>query len=136
MDDVGHPAQLLDSLQHAAGKEYGTLTVVGIVVAGLVLGHLTLGEVVIVVDEVHLNACLDDGRNLDDKRVVCVVDDKIHARKTYHLVQLTAALVDISPFRHEGTYLVTILLNGLRNGFTHQRKGAVRNVGNYLLVNE
>ena len=67
-------------------KEDGSFAVVFIFLAVLVACHLALHEVVVVVDEVHLKACLRNGGYLDDERVVGVVDYKVHARKAYHLM--------------------------------------------------
>ena len=53
-NEVGRPAELLDSLQHTTGKEDGTLTIVGVFIAAFVHGHLALGEIVFVVNEVYL----------------------------------------------------------------------------------
>ena len=80
VDNIGHPAQLLHSFQNATGEKDGAFTVVGIVIAHFVFLHLPSREIVIIVDEVHLYTSLLDGSNLDDERVVGVVDDKIHSR--------------------------------------------------------
>ena len=63
-------------------------------------------------------------------------NDKIHSGEPDDFMQLPTTLIYISPLWHEGTNLVSVALHGLRNCFPHQRKVAVRYVGNYLLVNE
>ena len=120
MDDIGHPTQLLDSFQYATSKENGTLTIVCIVNAVLVNSHLTLGEIIVVINEIDLDACLGDRGHFDNQWVVCIVNNQIHTRETDDLMQLSAALIDIAPFGHERTNLVTILQHSLRECFSHQ----------------
>ena len=86
MDDVGNPAKLLHRLEHATCEENGALTIVGIVMSQLVGGHAPLGEVVLVVDEIHGNTCRLYRCHLNNKGVVGIVDDQVHTRQTLHLM--------------------------------------------------
>ena len=79
MDDIGHPTQLLDSLKYTTGEENGTFTIIRIILAILVFLHLTLAEVVVVVDEVDLDPGWLDRGDLDNQRMVRVVNDKVHS---------------------------------------------------------
>ena len=119
MDDVGHPTQFLHRLQHATCEEDSAFTIVSIVFALLIFLHQALAEVVVVVDEIHLHLCRLYRGDLDDQRVVGVIDDQIHARQAYHFVQLSTALIDDAPFGHERADLVAALLNGLRQFPAH-----------------
>ena len=136
MDDVGHPTQFLNGLKHTTGKEDGTLTVVGIVIAIGILCHLALGEVVVIVDEIDLNARLDNSSHLDNQWVISIVNDKIHPREPDDLMQLSTTLVDGTPLRHERPNLMSSVEHRLWKSLTHDRQFAVGNIGNYLLIDE
>ena len=97
---------------------------------------MALVEVVFVVDEIDLKACLRYGGHLDDERVVGFVDDEVDARKTNDLVQLSAALVDVAPFGHERAYLATAFLNLARQVAAHQRELGFGYVGCNFLIDE
>lgn len=71
-------------------------------------------EVVIVVDEVYLHTCRLDRGNLDDERVIGIVNDEVHAGESYHFMQLVSAFVDISPFGHKRSDFSAFFLNSLR----------------------
>ena len=79
MDDVGHPTQLLNRLQDASGKEDRTFAIVVVILSLLVLLHQTLAEVIVVVDEIDLDLGRLDGGYLNDQRMVCIIDDEVHA---------------------------------------------------------
>ena len=111
MDDIGHPTQLLYRFKHATGKEDGTFAVVGILLTVLILCHETLHEIVVVVDEIDLETSLRYGCDLDDQRMVCVVDNEIHSRETDYLMQLSTSLVDIAPLGHKCPYFVACFLH-------------------------
>ena len=112
VNDVRCPPKLLYRLQNSPCEEDGTLSVVGVIVAQFVLGHgWTFLEIVFVVDEVNLNTSLWYACDLYDKWVIHIVNDKIHTRKSYYFVQLTAPFVDGSPFRHERSNLKTGVLH-------------------------
>ena len=116
MNHVGTPAQFLHRLEHTARVENGALHVVRIFLIILIKHHLTLVEVVIVVNEIHLHTGRLNRSHLDNQWMVRIINDNIHTRQTNHLVQLVAALVDISPAGHKRANLVATLLYGLRNG--------------------
>ena len=54
MNDVRCPSQLFHSFQYAPSKENGPLAIVGIFFPGFVCSHLTLREIVIIVNEINL----------------------------------------------------------------------------------
>ena len=114
MDYGRRPAQFLDRLQHAAGEKDGPFVVVGEFRTFAVGQHGLAREIVVVVDEIDLHARRGDRGDLDDELVVVVVDDEVHARKTYYLVELVPAFVDTAVARHEGTDFVPTLLHRLR----------------------
>ena len=86
MDDVWGPTLFLHGLEHAACKEDCTLAIVGIFLAFLVFHHSPLLEVIFIVDEIYLNTGNGYRGNLDDQRMVGIVDDEVHSRETDHFV--------------------------------------------------
>ena len=79
VDDVGHPTEFFHGLQYTTGKEDGSFTIVRIVYALFVFFHLALVEIVVIVDEIDLYLGCRDGCNLDDERMVGVINDKVHS---------------------------------------------------------
>ena len=108
--DFRAPTQFLYCLKNAACKEDGALVVVAVVVAIGVAGHLTIVEIVVVVNEIDLHSGRLQRCHLDDERVVCVIDDKVHARQAYYLVQLVASLVYVAPLWGENPDLLAHVL--------------------------
>ena len=80
LDDIRSPAQLLDRLQDTTGEEDRTLTVVGKLLTTFVLGHgaATL-EIVLIVDEVNLQSRNRNAGNLDDQRMVSVINNQVES---------------------------------------------------------
>lgn len=68
----------------------------------------------VVVDKVNLHAGRLYGSYFNDKRMVGIVNDKVHAGETYHFVQLVSALVDVSPFGHKRSDFSAFFLDCLR----------------------
>ena len=66
--------------------------------------------------------------HLNDKRMVGVVDDEIHAGKTYHFVKLVATLVDTSVFRGECPHLKFLAVNPLWDVAAEHRHWGVREI--------
>ena len=114
VDDVGTPTQFLHRFQYAAGIEDGTGIIVFILFTIFVCYLQAVLKVVIVVDEVYLHTCRLDRGNLDDERVIGIVNDEVHAGESYHLMQLVSAFVDISPFGHKRSDFSAFFLNSLR----------------------
>ena len=54
------------------------------------------------------------------KRVVGIIDDKIHAGETYHFMQLVSAFIDVSPFGHKCSDFSAFFLNCLRQISAHK----------------
>ena len=79
MHDIGCPTQFLHCLKHTTGIEHTTLEIVGIFVAVVVAFFQTLGKEVVIVDEIDLHACSHNRRYLDDKLIVGIVDNQVHA---------------------------------------------------------
>ena len=114
VDHVRGPAQLLDGLEDAAGEEDRTLVVVFEGLAGSVAERLLAAEIVLVVNEVDLDARGRDGGDLDDQGPVHVRDDDVHAGKADHLVELVLPLVDTAEPGHERSDFTLALLDALR----------------------
>ena len=55
--------------------------------------------------------------DLDDQRVVIVIDDDVHAGQTHHLMQAVPAFVDAAKTRHQYTDLHPIVLGEQRQFF-------------------
>ncbi len=116
MDYAGIPAEFADGLNDAPGEENGAFVVFGGVVFYFELGIYGCGrvvEVVVVVNKVDLHSRRLQSGYLDDKRMVGVVDDYVHAGETDYFVELVSALVDTAVFRHESTHLDTSFLHTL-----------------------
>ena len=54
------------------------------------------------------------GCYLNDKRMVGIVDDKVHTGETYHFVQLISALIDVPPLGHKRSDFSAFFLDCLR----------------------
>ena len=114
MDDIRRPAELLNGLKHTLAEEDGTLIVVFeertvvVVVAGFAV------EVIFVVKEVHLHFGLRDGSDLDNQRVVVIVDRNVDTRKPDHFVQAVPAFIDHTEPGHQNADFMVLLLDGLR----------------------
>ena len=129
MNHIGHPTQFLHGLEYTARIKYGTLGIVCVLRSVLIGAHLSFVKIIIVVDEIDLNASGLNGSHFDDERVIGLIDDDVHSRQANHFVQLVTALVDIAPFRHKRADLVSTFLNALRQLATdrgHLRLGNVR----------
>ena len=136
MDDVRGPAELLDGLQDSAGVEDGPFAVVGEELAGVVPVDLLPAEIVLIVNEIDLDAGGRDGGYLDDEGPVHVADDDVHPRKADDLVQLVFPLVDAAVFGHEGADLLLAFLDALGELPAQVGDGALREVGIHLGIDE
>ena len=115
VNDVRCPGQFADGLQNTPSEEDGPFVVVSDqLVLGVQPGHL-LFEVVLVVDEVDLHPGRGDGSDLDDERVIGVVDVEIHSAETDDLMELVTALVDDAEPGHEDTDFAAALVDALRD---------------------
>ena len=136
MDDVRRPAELLHRLQDAPGVEDGALAVVGEEGAVVVAERLFAAEIVLVVNEIDLDAGGGDGGHLDDQGPVHVADDDVHPGEADHLVQLVLAFVDAAVFGHEGADFLFPLLDPLRKLTAQEADGTVREIGGHLGIDE
>ena len=132
VDDVGYPAQLLDGFEGTTDEEDRALIVVVADLGVYIEDGLTLEEV-IVVDEVHLQASRREGSDLDDQRMIIIVDDHIDSREADDFMQLVAALVDDAEARHEDTDLIPQFLYPLRQLACCRRNVGLGKVGEDLL---
>ena len=113
VDDVGIPAQLPDGLDDTFGIEDRPRVVVGV---ERPFGIVVLGfpfEEVLAVDEVNLHADILKGGDLDDQRVVSVLNDDVLTGKPDDLVQHVLVVVHAAEFRHERANFVLSLLYSL-----------------------
>ena len=113
VDDIRCPAELLDRLEDAAREEYGALAVVREEAAFVVKEGLLAAEIILIVDELYLQARCRDGCNLDDEGPVDVADDDVHPGEADDFVQLVLALVDAAVAGHERADLLLLLLDTL-----------------------
>ena len=74
--------------------------------------------------------------HLDDKRVVGIVNDDIHACQAYHLVQLIAALIDVAPLGHKGSDLMSFVNNTFQHASAVVGHGAAFRERSELLGNK
>lgn len=65
--------------------------------------------------------------------MVGVVDDEVDSRKAYHFVQLVAAFVDASVFRHEGAHFEAFFLHFVRQHLACGAQGCGLEVGGDFL---
>ena len=114
VDDVGHPAELADGFIDATNEEDGAFVIVGKSVARFVGECGFSVEEVFVIYEVDLHTGHLYGGYFDDKWVIGVVDDEIHARESDHFVELVPTFVDASVFGHKSSDLIASLLHSLR----------------------
>lgn len=114
MDDIRRPAKLLDGLKHTLAEEDGTLIVVFEERAVVVVVDGLAVEVIFVVKEVHLHLGLRNGCDLDNQRVVVVVDRNVDTRKPDHFVQAVPAFIDHTEPRYQNADFMVLLLDGLR----------------------
>ena len=84
-------------------------------------------------NEVDLYACGGDRGDLDDERVIVVVDDDVDTRQTDHLVKLVAPLIDQAVAWHEDTYVISRILYMLWEVTSDMCEVTLREVGIYLL---
>ena len=101
MYDVRSPPELLDRLEDAPGEEHGPFGIVLEEDSVVIPVNLLSLEIVLVVNEIHLHSCGRDGSDLDHERSVHVVDDNVHSRKPYDLVELVLPFVYASVAGHE-----------------------------------
>ena len=76
--------------------------------------RITSSKVSAFVDKIDLHPGCLNGGDLDDQRVIVVVDYQIHTGKTDHFVELVSTFVYVSETWHEGTDLFSPFLNPLR----------------------
>ena len=69
----------------------------------------------------------------NDKRMVSLLDNNVHTRESYHLVQLSTPLVNVAPFWGENPYLKAFLHYFSRHDFAHVGNPALREAS-YSLV--
>ena len=99
VDNVRTPTQFLYCLQYSTSIENGTCIII-LVFNTVLVNHLqAVLEVIIVVDEINLHAGGLYGCYLNDKRMVGIVDDKVHTGETYHFVQLISAIIILQRYK-------------------------------------
>ena len=132
MDHIWFPSEFLYCLKHAASEEYSSLSVILEEFPIFIAVHALAVEVVLVVDEIHLHSCSRNGSYLDYKWPVYVIDDDVHTRKSYDLMQLVLPFVNASIARHEGSYLLLPFLNALWKVSSNVRDVRFREIWKYL----
>ena len=129
------PLQLLHRFEHTTREEHHSCIVV-LELGTLLVGQYRLArEEVVVIDEVYLNTSRRYGRHLDNQLMVVIVDDKVHTRESYHLVELIAALVYTAIARHKCANLIAMLLHSLRKLSAQTRLLVLGKIRHYLLTN-
>lgn len=136
MDNIGYPPQFFHGLHNAAHKEYAALVVVVEVFSFVVDQEILPQEIVVVIDKIDLHAGRLYRCHLDNQRMIGIIDDKVHSRQTYHLMQLIATLIDITVFGHESTDFPPSLLNALRQISTYRCNFRIGKIRSHLLRNE
>jgi hypothetical protein len=102
VNNAGIPTQFFDCLEDTPGKESRPLIVVFEKFTVFVFKFRFSLEIVIIIYEIYLHACLLNGGHFDNQWAVGVVDDNVHPRKSDNLVQLVAPFVDVPVFWHKG----------------------------------
>ena len=133
MDYIRNPTQFFYGFQYSAYIEDRTIVIIFILISILIADRGFPLEEILVVNKVNLHPGRLNGCYLNDQRMVRVVNNKIHTRQTDNLVQLIAALVDISEFWHECPDFATTLLNSLRQISTYCRDLGFGKVGSDFL---
>ena len=136
VDDVRGPAELLDGLKDAAREENGAFAVVAEELPVRVVEDLPAAEIVLVVDEIDLDAGGGNRRDLDDEGPVDVSDDDVHAGEADDFVELVFALVDAAVARHECPDFPFALLDALRQLAADLRDPGFRDIGEDLRIDE
>ncbi|OAV67734.1 hypothetical protein Barb6XT_01346 [Bacteroidales bacterium Barb6XT] len=113
MDDVRYPAQFFDGFQYTSHKEDAAFIIVNVLLPVLARHNVSAVEEVFIVDEVNLHTGGLDGSHLNNKRMVGVVHNEVHAGEPDHFVQLVAPLVDDSILGHKRPDFPAVFQNGL-----------------------
>ena len=133
MHQVGFPAELAHGLDGAAHEEYRAFVIDLGPVHGLELRRGVAVEVVVVVDEVYLQARGLECGYLDDEGMVRIVDDDVHSRETDYFVKLIAAFVDGTVFGHKTSNFRSFFLKSLRKTAAEFAQRCVGQIGVNLL---
>lgn len=136
VDDIGVPAQFPDGFDDAFCVEDRPRIVVWVehTLCIVVLGFPL--EEVLAVDEINLHADILQGGDLDDQRVVGVLDDDVLARQPDNLVEHVLMVVYAAEFRHECADFVLSLLYSLRQKAADVGDVPFGKIGIYLWCDE
>ena len=107
MNKIGFPSQLAHGLHATAVEEHHAFVVVGMEHAVLVAQGQTFGEILVVVNKIHLSLGIRHGTDLNNQIMVDGIDYQIHTRKTDNLVQLVFDFVHIVVTGHKSTDFLT-----------------------------
>ena len=79
MNNIGHPTQFLHRFQHTTRIEDGTFDVVNIFSTLVINKHTTFVEIIIIIDKIYLHTCCLNTCHFDNKWVVGIINNDIHA---------------------------------------------------------
>ncbi len=114
MQNVRLPSELARGVDGTAGKENNAFVIVGTVCADIVHIILKFLEIIVVVDEINLNARGLHRSHFYNERMIGVFDRNVDSAETYHLVQLVAAFVDVAEIGHEGSDFILLAMHSYR----------------------
>jgi len=114
MDDIRRPSELFDRFKNALREKDGPFIVVAEELTVLVAVNGLSMKILLTVDEVDLHPRRWDGSDLDDERMVGIVDDKVHSGKPDNLVQLMPPFVDLPVPGSEDPDLLASFVDPLR----------------------
>ena len=136
MNNIGYPTEFFYCLHHPSHKEYATLVIVVKIFSLIIDKDIFPLEIVVVIDKIDLHTSRLYRCHLDNQRVIGIVDNQVHSRKTNYLVQLITPLIDITVLGHKSAYLSPFFLNTLRQVPTYRGNFRIGKIRGHLLRNE
>ena len=86
MNDVRYPTKLFDSFHYTSHKENASFIVIVKTISVFVFGSEFSLKLIFIIYKIYLHAGCLNRCDLYDQGMVCVIDNEIHSRKSYHFV--------------------------------------------------
>jgi len=91
-------------------------------------------EIVFIVNEVYLHSGLLNRSNLDNKRVIVIINDEIHPAESDYFMQLVSSFINNAKPRHKCSDFPSFLLCSLWKVPANPTNVTVGKIGNYFLT--